>query len=77
LSLPRATLEEVIATSAAGGRLIADGANAGDGRANPHKSGFVPGFSITAMEQADLLAFLNSLTDETFLTNPAYSDPFE
>jgi cytochrome c peroxidase len=72
-----ATLEEVIATYAAGGRLIEEGANAGDGRANPHKSGFVPGFSITALEQADLLAFLNSLTDETFIANPAFSDPFE
>jgi cytochrome c peroxidase len=32
-------------------------------------------FMLTAAEVADLVAFLNSLTDETFLKNPAFSDP--
>lgn len=58
-------LDAVIDHYAAGGR--AD---------HPNKSGFVKGFELSASERADLLAFLESLTDETFLTNPAYSDPF-
>jgi hypothetical protein len=62
-----ATLEEVIDHYAAGGRA----AN------NPFKSGFVAGFRINAEEKQDLLAFLQSLTDEEFLTNPKFADPFE
>jgi cytochrome c peroxidase len=73
-SLP--TLEAVIDHYAAGGRLISEGPLAGDGRANPHKSPFVRGFALTPDERADLLAFLHALTDETFLTDPRFSDPF-
>lgn len=73
-----ATLEDVIDIYAAGGRVIADGQEwAGDGRANPHKSGFISGFELDEQGKADLLAFLESLTDDGFLTNPALSDPFE
>ncbi|MEM9555264.1 MAG: MbnH family di-heme enzyme [Acidobacteriota bacterium] len=71
-----ATLEEVIETYASGGRLIESGPHAGDGRRNPLKSGFVPGFPMTDDEKADLIAFLHALTDETFLTDPRFSDPF-
>ncbi|MEL6502483.1 MAG: hypothetical protein AAFQ23_14000 [Cyanobacteria bacterium J06623_1] len=45
------------------------------GSNNPYKSGFLKGFTISESEIADLLAFLNSLTDEEFLANPDYSDP--
>lgn len=72
-----ATLEEVLAFYEAGGRLIEEGKFAGDGRANPYKSGFIPGFTLTDQERADLIAFLESLTDETFITDPRFSDPFE
>ena len=34
------------------------------------------GFVITDAERDDLIAFLASLTDETFLHDPAHSDPF-
>ena len=71
-----ATLEEVLDTYADGGRHLKDGPYAGDGRRNPFKSGFVPGFPITEQEKQDLLAFLQALTDETFLTDPRFSDPF-
>ncbi|WP_033921030.1 methanobactin export MATE transporter MbnM [Sphingomonas sp. 37zxx] len=71
-----ATLDEVIDHYAAGGRTIASGPNAGVGRTNPLKSSFVPGFSITKAERADLIAFLTSLTDERFLTDPRFSDPW-
>jgi cytochrome c peroxidase len=69
------TLEEVIDIYARGGRLVEDGPLAGDGRDNPFKSGFVSGFEITEEERADLVAFLESLTDEDFLTDPALGDP--
>ena len=71
-----ATLPEVIDFYAAGGRLVAGGAYAGDGRRNPYKSGFVPGFPISAQEKEDLVNFLLSLTDETFIQAPELSDPF-
>ena len=71
-----ATLSDVIDHYAAGGRTIASGANPGVGSANPHKSALVGGFTISAAEKADLIAFLRSLTDSTFLTNPRLSNPW-
>ncbi len=71
-----ATLSEVIDFYAAGGRNIESGKNKGDGRNNPLKSRFVKGFEITEKEKHDLINFLNTLTDEKFLTNPAHSNPF-
>lgn len=71
-----ATLDEVIRFYERGGRLIESGPDAGDGRLNPHKSPFVAGFTLTDGERADLRAFLEALTDETFLADPALADPF-
>ncbi len=72
-----ASLEEVVRHYEAGGRVIEAGPYAGDGRANPYKSGLVAGFSLTDAERADLIAFLESLTDETFIGDPRFTDPFE
>jgi cytochrome c peroxidase len=58
-----ATLSEVVAHYAAGGR-----------RARP-KSSRVRGFAISPTETDDVVAFLLSLTDEKFLANPAFSNP--
>ncbi|MCD0417011.1 di-heme enzyme [Rubrivivax sp. JA1024] len=71
-----ATLSEVVATYAAGGRHIASGPNAGDGRANPYKDPLVSRIELDAQEQADIVAFLKTLTDHDFLTNPNHADPF-
>lgn len=71
------TLEEVLDFYAAGGRNITSGPNQGDGRLNPFKSDFVNGFEMTADEKNDLLNFLRSLTDEAFITDPRFSNPFE
>lgn len=71
-----ATLEEVLDHYAAGGRLIEEGPNAGDGRLSPLKSGLVRGFDPTDEEVEAVLAFLHSLTDQHFIENPAFSDPF-
>ena len=70
------TLGAVIDIYAAGGRVIESGAFAGDGRKSPWKSGLVPGFEITEEEKADLVEFLKSLTDETFLENDVHNNPF-
>lgn len=73
-SLP--TLEAVIDHYAAGGRTIAEGPHAGVGRESPLRSEFVNGFEISPEQKADLVEFLKSLTDETFLHDPALGDPW-
>lgn len=71
-----ATLAEVIDFYAAGGREITEGPLAGDGRMNPYKDPLVRGFEITPEEKQDLLEFLESFTDEGFLGDPRFGDPF-
>lgn len=71
-----ASLEEVIRFYERGGRRIAHGPYAGDGRLSPLKNGLVSGFSLTDQQRRDLIAFLNSLTDVRFVTDPRFSDPF-
>jgi cytochrome c peroxidase len=53
-----ATLEEVLEHYAAGGRAIPD---------SPLKDSRMTGFELNAAERAALIAFLNSLTDESFV----------
>ncbi len=69
------TLDEAIDHYAAGGRTLETGPYAGVGSTNPLKSAFIQGFELTEQERQDLLAFLNALTDESFVQNPAFSDP--
>jgi cytochrome c peroxidase len=71
------TLEEVIRHYEAGGRTIEGGDYAGQGELNPYKSAFVTGFQLSDRERMDLIAFLKSLTDESFVTDPQLSDPWE
>ncbi len=71
-----ATLDAVIDHYAAGGRTIRAGPHAGVGRRNPLKSSFVPGFKISRRERADLIAFLEALTDEAFLRDPRFANPW-
>lgn len=66
-----ATLSEVIDHYAAGGRASAQGAPP-----SPHQSEFVRGFTLSPQEKQDVIAFLESLTDTEFLTDPRFSDPF-
>jgi cytochrome c peroxidase len=69
------TLAEVVDHYAAGGRLVTGGPLAGDGRQNPNKSPLVRPFEITPEERDDLVAFLESLTDEGFLTDERFAAP--
>ncbi|MBN8493456.1 MAG: di-heme enzyme [Burkholderiales bacterium] len=71
-----ATLEEVLAFYAAGGRVIDSGPHAGDGRANPFKSDLVSRISLSEQDRADIVAFLRTLTDHEFLTDARIADPF-
>lgn len=72
-----ATLREVIETHyARGGRLIADGPDSGDGARSPLKASFVLGFTADPSEVDDMLAFLESLTDEEFLTDQTLANPW-
>lgn len=72
-----ATLEEAIDHYRLGGRTVSEGPYRGVGSRNVAKSEFVHGFTLTEQERADILAFLESLTDETFLTDPRFSNPWE
>jgi cytochrome c peroxidase len=72
-----ATLEGVLDHYAAGGRTIANGPYAGDGSKSPLKSEFVSGFTLTPQEKADVVEFLKSLTDDAFLHDPRFSDPWK
>lgn len=65
-----ATLEEVIRHYAAGG------AAALSGPPDPRRDPLMIGFRVTDDEIADLIAFLESLTDEAFLADPAFADPW-
>ena len=71
-----ATLEEAVRIMAGGGRNVESGRNKGDGRANPFKDPLVQDRGLSDQDVADLLAFLHTLTDERFLKDPAFSDPF-
>ena len=72
-----ATLDEAIEHYAAGGRTVSSGPWAGDGSRNPAKSEFVKPFRLSPREKADLLEFLGSLTDDTFLTAAEFADPWQ
>lgn len=70
------TLDGVIDHYAEGGRTITSGPYKGTGSSNPNKSEFINGFELTPAERKDLVAFLHSLTDSTFITDPRFSDPW-
>jgi cytochrome c peroxidase len=66
------TLHEVLRTHyARAGRAVHAGR-----AANPLRSEFIAGFDISEAEIADVVAFLESLTDERFLRDPAHQSPW-
>ena len=44
--------------------------------ASPMRSSLIAGFELTNQEVSDVVAFLNSLTDESFVRNPKHADPW-
>jgi cytochrome c peroxidase len=71
-----ATLDDVLDHYAAAGRTIASGPNAGVGSANPFKDSLIIGFTLSDDERADMHAFFESLTDDAFLTDPRFANPW-
>lgn len=71
-----ATLAQAVDHYAAGGRVIAEGPLAGDGRANPNKDPLIAGIDLTPRDRADLVAFLEALTDLRLRRDPRFADPF-
>ncbi len=72
-----ATLEDVLDFYAGHGRNVTSGRYKGDGRSNPFKDPRIDKITLNAEDKAAIIAFLKTLTDESFITNPRYSDPFE
>jgi len=70
-----ATLSEVIEHYAEGGRTIPGGPYKGSGRESQFKSELIRGFELDAAGRADLIEFLKSLTDLSFINDPRFSDP--
>ena len=68
-----ASLDGVLDHYQAGGRTIASGPYAGNGSLNPYKDPLVEPLDLTAGDRADLIEYLNSLTDNTLLTDPSLS----
>lgn len=66
-----ATLSAVLDHYKAGGQAALNGSP------SPLRSQNVTGFRLTGQETADLLAFLDSLTDQEFLNDPRFSSPFK
>jgi cytochrome c peroxidase len=60
------TLEDVLDHYAAGGRA----------HENPNKDSLVHGFTLSKDERADMVAFLETLTDEELLHDKRFSDPW-
>ncbi len=71
-----ASLTDVIDIYAAGGRKITQGINSGNGIKNPHKHSTVSGFDISAADKINLINFLLSLSDSSFINNSQYQNPF-
>ncbi len=71
-----ASLEDVIAHYARGGRLVTGGPTAGDGAKSRLKDPLVRGFTLSDTDTAALVAFLRSLTDAAFLRDPRHANPW-
>jgi cytochrome c peroxidase len=57
------TLAAAVEHYAAGGRNITEGPFAGDGRASPLKDPLIAGIDLSSRDKADLVAFLEALTN--------------
>lgn len=64
------TLEEVI-------DFYAQGVHPTSPNLDPKMDEIPQGLNLSQQDKADLIAFLKSLTDNTFITNPAFSNPFD
>jgi cytochrome c peroxidase len=70
------TLEAVVEHYDRGGRLVATGPNAGDGRLSPVKDPRITPLGLTAQQKGDLVAFLRSLSDSALVREPRFANPW-
>lgn len=71
-----ATLDEFIRIYEEGGRQIASGPNAGDGTASPFRSDELRSFELSDEERVDLIEFLESLSDPSFVSDARHGNPW-
>ena len=50
---------------------------ASGGKSHQNKDAQIRAFTLTPQERTDLINFLKSLTDDEFIANPKFSDPFK
>src|SRR5690606_6580050 len=72
-----ASLEDFIRIYEDGGRQLTEGSNAGDGRQSPLRSDHLQRFELRDAERADLIAFLESLSDTEFTSDPRHASPWD
>ncbi len=72
-----ATLREVLQFYSQGGRNLDSGPHKGDGRLNPYKSGLIARIDLSEQDIDDLIEFLETLTDESFVRDPRHADPWK
>ncbi|HEY8122062.1 MAG TPA: MbnH family di-heme enzyme [Myxococcota bacterium] len=71
-----ASLRDVLAHYARGGRNLGAAPHAEPGARNPYQSARLRGFALSEEDAGALIAFLEALTDEVFVTDARFSDPF-
>jgi cytochrome c peroxidase len=70
------SLGDIIGAYARGGRLLVGGPYPGDGALSPLKDPRITGFDLTETEKAQLIAFLEALTDEEANARPFLQTPW-
>ena len=70
------TLNDVLDHYSSGGRTIVGSPHAGEGFHNPNKDPLIRGFKLSAQERADLIAFLESLTDDEVIHDQRFANPW-
>lgn len=70
------SLDDVLTAYARGGRYLASDPYPGDGATSPRKHPALRGFELGPDERADVIAFLNGLTDTTLTSRDDLSNPF-
>lgn len=70
------TLEHAVRIMAEGGRVLTSGPNVGDGQASPLKDPRLQPVELDEQQLADLVAFLEALTDQDFLDDERIASPY-
>ena len=69
-------MDEELDHYAADGRTVADGPHRDVGHDNPNKNPIVHGVTLSRDQRRDLIAFLETLMDQTLRHSPSLSNPW-